>query len=238
MEISPRWQDVLRGAGLESFAKLMAFQGDWRVSHHKQRDAHKVVLPDGRAVFLKRNFSTQIKHILADIMVARRPEPLVVKEARAICLAAAAGVTTPDIIVSAQRRRWFGPHQGVLLLTELPGEPMDIWLARSDRSADALVGAGEAIARLYRAGLSWPDLLPKHVFLSADGQVGLLDLERLRESTAAPRELLKHLPRFCRQMRRCGANEQDMRSLLAGLCEGEGLDADAIRAIVLDEGDG
>jgi len=236
LEISPGWEDSLRRAGLESFAKLMALEGAQRVSHHKRRDAHRIVLDDGRAVFLKRNFRTQIKHVLADVIARRRAQPLVVKEARGIRLAAAAGATTAEIIAIAQRRRWSLPHQGVLLLSEVVGEAMDVRLGKPGHGAGALVGVGRIIAKLYRAGLSWPDLHPKHVFLSQDAKVSLVDLERLRQTPSALRELPAHLSWFCRSMRQCGANERDMRSLLEGLCQAGGLEGEAMGAIVLGEG--
>ena len=83
--------------------------------------------------------------------------------------------------------------------------------------AQALRSAGAAARKLYEAGLSWPDLLPKHLFL-ADGAAGVLDLARMRHTRRALKRFMpRQVGRFCAKLRACGADAGDVAAFLEGL---------------------
>ena len=114
------------------------------------------------------------------------------------------------------------PHQAVLLTAPLPGVPLGEYLAGCEACESrraVMAAAGDVLARLYSAGLSWPDLRAKHVFVADDGTIGLLDLERLRacRRAAPPPAAAGQVRRFCRELKDAGASDEDLASLLAPL---------------------
>jgi len=220
LEIEAEWREPLAQAGLDTFDALMRFDGGQCVSRHADRQAYRLVLPGGAVLFLKRNVSTMCKHILGDVFRLRRPQPLTVKERLAIRRVAALGIDAPGLVAWGQRRRLGLAHQGVLLMTVLAGVSLAEYLsapARGESRRRVMAAAGGTLARLYEAGLCWPDLRAKHVFVSAEGRIGLLDLERLHPSRDAGRCMDALVGRFCLELRECGATDEDLADLLAAL---------------------
>jgi len=194
MQIKPQWREPLAEAGLDSFDALMTFEAGRCFSWHKRGQAYRVELPGGRAVFLKRDARTKLKDIFGDCVRLQRPQPRTFKERWAAERLAELGIATPQIIAWGQKRRAGLPWQAVIVSTCLPGRPLDEYLASGIDPAGrraTLAAVGSVIAKLYEAGLSWPDLLPKHVFISPQREVGLIDLERMHPCRSA---LVRRMP--------------------------------------------
>ena len=221
LHIEPEWRRPLAQAGLDSFDALMAFEGGQVVSWHTRGKAFRVALPDGQVVFLKRDAFTMHKHILADLAHFRRPQPMTFKERRGNRQVGEVGIATPRVIAWGQRRRFGLPTQAVIVSTRLPGRRLDHCLAADDAQPgrrEVLTAVGSALARLYEAGLSWPDLVPKHVYVSDDGGVGVLDLARVRRCrNALVRCMPAQVRRFCHRLRQHGAAEADLDVLLQAM---------------------
>ena len=221
LQLADSWRDRLAPAGLDTFDKLIGFRDGVVVSLHKERQTYRIHLADGATVFLKRDVKTACKQILTDWLAGRRSRPLTIRERWAISLMAALGVRTAEVIGWGQRRRLGVASQGVLLTAELPGEPLDRWLGRiadGDLRSAVLTRVGGVLSVMYASGLSWPDLLAKHVFIDGEGQVGLLDLERLIE---APRALRRAMPRqvrrFCGTLSAAGATADELGVLVEAI---------------------
>lgn len=220
LHICEPWGDLLARAGLDSFDALMNTTAGDCLSSHQRGQTWRLRLPDGRTIFLKRDSFTMFKEILTDLCHGRRPEPLSLKERLGLSLAAAVGIRVPEPLAWGQRRRGGLPFRGVLVMTELAGKPLDKCLAclsDSPKRREILRAVGATVGKLYRAGLSWPDLMPKHVFIDEAGTVGLLDLERLRSTRCAMWRMSKRVRRFVRLLRDCGAEADELDAFCEGL---------------------
>ena len=220
LQIVQPWRQPLARAGLDRLDVLLG-PGDWEcVSYHKRGQTFRLVLDGGEVVFLKRDAFTMAKNILGDLVRLRRPQPQTCKERLAIQRVAALGIATPQVIAWGQRRRRHLPWQAAMLTTCLPGTPADEYLASEacpDAKRTVLQAVGWALARLYRADLSWPDLVPRHVHVSENAAVGMLDLERLRPCRNAMRRCMPpQVARFCRMLRDGGLAQDDLAALLHG----------------------
>ena len=222
LHIADDWVERLSEAGLADFDAVYGADAGEIASVHDRGWVRRVVLPSGRAVFIKVAAFTTVKQVLADVLRGRRPEPLTEKERRGLLRAASLGVTVPRPIAWGQRRRGrCRPWRGVLVTTELPGTPLSDYLASDppgDERRAALRGLGEALHTLYAARLSWPDLRVKHVHVGLPGGVGLLDLERLGPVGRGHRAAVaRERMRFGAELRAAGCDDDDARALDAGL---------------------
>ena len=200
--------------------------GDWEcVSYHTRGQTYRLVLPGGVVIFLKRDAMTMVKHVVGDLLCLRRPEPQTVKERLAMRRVAALGIATPRVIAWGQQRRMGLPWRAAMLTTCLEGTPLDEYLAGPPPPQvrrDVLTAVGCALAKMYRANLSWPDLLPRHVHVREDAPVGMLDLERLRVRRNAMRRYMpRQVARFCRALLDGGAGQEDVTVLLDA-CDPDG----------------
>jgi len=220
LHIESDWADALRQAGLDRFEALYnaPLTGPQSVRDHSRTG--RLVLEDGRALYVKCAARTSVKRIATDMLCLRRPEPISERERRGLLQAAEAGITVPRPVAWGQRRRAGLPWRGVLAMTLLPGAALDQYLAsaaNADR-ASALAATGKALRKLHEAGLNWPDLRVKHVYVDAGASVGLLDLERLKVCRGrAGRRMRRHVSRFCAELRDAGARQDELDVMLAAM---------------------
>ncbi|MHC4982261.1 MAG: lipopolysaccharide kinase InaA family protein [Planctomycetota bacterium] len=214
LHIRDDWRGRLAAAGLDSYSALMRTTAGECVSDHRRGQVWRIALPSGERLYLKRDSVAAFKEALADLLEGRRPRAFTVKERLGIERAAELGIRVPQPVAWGSRRRLFFPGRGVLVMTELAGRPLDDWLAsNTDRSSrsEVLQRVGSQVGRLYGAGLSWPDLQPKHVYIDDNASVGLLDLERLRPSGRWARRMREQVRRFTEALRG-GADEEEIRT--------------------------
>jgi len=220
LHIEADWVDALRQAGLDSFDALYEAPFAGRGHIHDRARTGRLALPDGRTLFLKCTTFTSLKQIAADALRLRRPEPGSERERRAQLRLSEAGIATPRPVAWGQRRRCGLPWRGVLAMTLLPGVALFRHLPSAGRAerAAALEATGRTLRRLYEAGLNWPDLRVKHVFIDDGPSVGLLDLERLDACrNARGRRATRHLDRFCAELRDAGADEGEVAAMLEAM---------------------
>lgn len=224
LHIEDRWGEALTAGGLDAFEALMIGEQGECVSKHDRGDTYRIELPCGEAVFLKRDRYTSLKDILIDLSHFRRPESPCTVELAGIRRVQALGIPAPEPLAWGWQRRWNLPWRAVLVTRPLPGTPLSE-LLKSDPPRKlrltAMRAAGEVAGKLYRAGLSWADLAPKHFFIPddpGDGLPGVLDLARMRP-VRCPRSfyLPKQLRRFCARLRACGGTEADEAAFLEAL---------------------
>jgi len=226
LHMAPEWANRLRAAGLDSFDALYGTERGEEAHRHDRSWTQRVELAGGEVLYLKCDVFTTFKQIVTDLLHLRRPQPLSEKERQGIERVSALGVATARPVAWGQRRRLGLPHRGVLAMTELSGGRVDDYLdARppAEQRRAVLAAVGRTLRTLYGAGLSWPDLRVKHVYVDPPGKVGLLDLERLEPRSDAPRRMPRQVRRFCRELREHGADDGDTDALLDGFGRPDGL---------------
>jgi hypothetical protein len=227
LRIAAGWQASLSAANLASYDELMGFAGGQLLSQHKGRSqVYRTTLAGGQdqeqVVFVKKALGTEKMEILRDIARFRRPGSMVHKEQAAMEAIASLGVAAPEIIAFGQRRIGCWPTQGVMVTLKLPGRPMDEIISAGDDGllAQAFGKLGLAMARVHQAGLCWPDLLPRHVYILDDGRVGFLDVERMQPPlTLAGSKQSASLRRFLSALAKVNASQAQIE--LARRCLAE-----------------
>lgn len=215
--IHPDWREAFGRSGLDSFDRMMAFSGGHVFSEHWNRDARRVTLDDGRVVYIKREIAVEWSAIANDLLHLRRSQPMTHRERIAIERVAALGIQAPRIVGHGQRRVLGMARQGFLVLLPVQGQPLDEFYksnpSESERFA-ALRATCEVMGRIDQAGLYWPDLRAKHVFVDRDGSVSLIDLERLVSQNVRNRRQIVHRWRvFLKELRAAGAGKEDFALL-------------------------
>ena len=224
LHIHPQWDDVLRRSGLNSFSAMMSACDGRRVGWHKNRcETYRLKLCCGNEVFIKRDIATERSTIANDLLHFRKSQPMTHKEYLAIESVASLGIRTQEVISHGQRRRLGLAHQGFLMTLPLAGQSLEE-LYKSGPSmterAAVLSAMCDAIARIEQAGLCWPDLRPRHVFVDGPGTIGLLDLERLApQSRHNCRRVVRCWGLFVKELKAAGAGKEDfvlLKTLMAG----------------------
>lgn len=220
LHIDENWKGALAAAGLATFDAMMSSSDGHCLSRHTRGQTYRIELADGEAIFLKRDTYTSVKDIFTDLAHFRRPQPPCLNEVRSLRLVAELGIAAPEVIAQGWRARAGVPWQAVMVMRELPGTAMHEFLRAeppaSHRCA-VMRTAGAIAAKLFRAGLAWPDMAPKHFII--DGEtVGILDLARMRR-TGMPLKLFmpRQVRRFCDRFRSRGGSEDDLRNFLDAL---------------------
>jgi len=203
IHIEPEYRELLARNGLSDFDTIMHRPCGPAASRHKDRATVCISLSDGqelRRFYLKRVYHVPFRHILADVLRCRRPEPQPIREAQAIARLESCGLGVMRAAAWGQRREWGCPRQAFLLVEEVPGrrtllEALHEWAAspadpiRRRERATAAVEFGAFVRKLHQMRLSYPDLTAKHVFLRPAGtrpgsgrwQFCLIDVERVSE---------------------------------------------------------
>jgi len=237
LHIDEQWRDALAAAGLADFDALMDWDDSKCLSWHDRGQVYRIELPDGRAAFLKRDAFTSAKWILTDLCHLRRPTEPCLHEMAMLRRVAAIGVPAPAVVAWGQRRRCGLPHRSVLVMTPLAGTPLHKLLragADEPTRRAAMQAAGRAAAMIYRAGLSWLDLVAKHFFVTLDSDdeiAGVLDLTRMRPTRSQPASYMpKQVAKFAASLRDFGGSGADLAVFLDALGYADVLDRSALLA--------
>ncbi len=237
LSIESKWQATMAAAGLDSFAALMqgaealgklAEQCQCLTTHTRSQTL-RLTLRNGQVIFLKRDFFTHLKQLAWDLLCLRRPQPLTEKERQAMMLLAGLRVRTPEIIAHGHKRRWGLAWQGVLVTAAVEGVPLSKYVpSTSDHllRRATLAAVGRQAARIYSASFSMPDFRPKHVFITDSGELCMLDVDRVRTCRYfLEAKKRRQVARFCRELQKYGADDEDRQAFLRGLDGADGLTA-------------
>ena len=185
LHIAAGWQDALAGAHLGSYDEIIGFAGGQLLSRHTGRsEVYRTTVEGGtkvQEVFVKKALGLEKAQMQRDLAGFRRPSSMLHKEKAAMDLVARMGIATSEIIAFGQRIVGHWPVQGVMVTLRLPGRPLDEIINAGDETQAGMAfgNVSRTLAGVLRAGLYWPDLLPRHVHILDDGRVGFLGLERL-----------------------------------------------------------
>lgn len=219
LHIEQQWRGILGAAGLDSLDALMRSERGKCVSWHTRGQTYRIELDGGHVIFLKRDVRTltMFKDALTDICRLARPEPPCIKEIGALGQVRELGISVPQPVAWGQRRSAGLPCQAAMVMTVLNGVSLHKIIQSDPPEADrsvAICAAARTAAKLYEAGLSWPDLAPKH-FLIENGLAGVLDLARMRKTAMPLRTYMpRQVERFLARLRGWGGGEEDVRTFL------------------------
>ncbi|NMA43666.1 MAG: hypothetical protein GX946_09840 [Oligosphaeraceae bacterium] len=185
LTILPAWQKALAAAGLDQLDALLSFADGECLSWHPRGKTSKYELPCGTRVFVKQDHFTKWKTTLRYMLRLQKPQPNTEKERQSFALVRELGITSPEVIAWGQRRRLGLPHQGVMVMLPMNGIDLPSYLERepdATKRQEAITRAEATLALLQEKQLDWrTDCKPEHFFvLENDGEIGLIDLERLR----------------------------------------------------------
>lgn len=221
-------QRLLTSNGLGGFDALWALEVGWHEAPNERRGGwsgvSRHVLPDGTAVFLKR----QDNHLCRTIRHPVRGIPTFYREYRNILRLRALRIGAVEALYYGDRQT--GDHWRAILVTRaLEGfVSLDEWNELNQESPSALrqsviAGVAQACARLHHHRLQHSCLYGKHLFVNQrptpndsrlrEDDVRFIDLEKLRKGFSRQGvsahdldQLMRHTP---------GWNEQDKERFLA-----------------------
>jgi len=223
LHVQPDHRALYDHLNLGDFRAVMAMPFGRVVSRHKDRNT--VVLPAGEGsaaqqLYLKRVYRVSFKHILEDLVRARRPRSQPLREWHAIERCRHRGIGVMQGVAWGQRSFLGIPRQAFLLVRAVPAvENLDEALQRLCRPQDDGRAAfdrrrlarelGTFLGRLHRSGLVWPDMVGKHIYLAPVTAVGscerwaffLIDVERMTTG-ATRRSRCRDLRTLARSVRR------------------------------------
>jgi len=135
--------------------------------------------------FIKRDHFTFLKEILKDLMRFNAPAQKTVKERRAFDAARQAGFIVPEVIAYGCTSRFGLPHQAAMVMLELPGTNLDAYVKEGHADClEKIAKAEETLGRLQAKGFDWPDHKPEHFIVQPNGEIALIDLERMKLAKA------------------------------------------------------
>ncbi len=222
VHVQPAAREVWDRLGLTDFDSVMAYGSGMTVSRHAQRNTSLITVgqsTDARRLYLKRVHRVPIKHVLEDLLSRRLPRPQPLREWQAIERCKERGIPAMRGLAWGQRSTLGVPRQAFILVEAVPAvECLDEALHRLARpNADARAAAdrrrlarelGAFIARVHEAGLAWPDMVGKHIYLAPRARGGrgcrwefhLIDLERMN-GRATHRTQTRDLKRLLTSLR-------------------------------------
>lgn len=201
--IEPVWRDILSQDHLDTFEALHNYRGADCCSEHSRGATWRHTLSDGRVIFIKQDYYTKLQPILRALIHFRWPETNTEREYRQMEVVRSHGFRVPEVIAHSGHSRWSPPTTGVLVEAAVPGVAVDSLLAdpsvSQEQKAAAVQKARKCLTALQDAGFDWNiDCKPEHFFYCDDGEVTILDVERLRLSrrTLSPAYRAKQHDRF------------------------------------------
>ncbi len=185
--IDPSWKAQLQEAHLDTVEAVLAFENDHCLSSHNRAAIWKGTLPNGQVFFLKKDFYTSPAPILRRLLRFHLPETNTERETRLLQNAKRLGFRVPEIIAHTQHCKWWLPDKGAMIELAVKGRPIDDIVkdptVSEEAKQDALAKARATLDKIQDAQLDWrKDCKPEHFFLCDDGEIALIDGERLYPS--------------------------------------------------------
>lgn len=198
--ILPEWKDKLTEAGLDTLDSLLNFAQGKCVSKHRRGATFRYTLADGTVIFIKRDHFTFKKEMAKDFLRLRWPAQKTVKERKAFQIAQNAGLIAPKVIAWGTSTKFGLPDKAAFISLEICGTNLDEFVRQHGRDATQkeIARAEDILCQMQQKGLDWPDHKPEHFIVMPDGEIALIDLERLqqRKSSLSAKHSAKQLKRF------------------------------------------
>jgi len=204
--IDERYRVPLAAIGLRDFRSVMDARVGIPIGTHSDRNAVRLEVElDGqmRQVYLKRTLRHPLAALLKELLTGVWPQARPIREYRVARELSRLGIPAMKAIGCGQHRRLRMPHQAFVLVEAVPARFALDQVVQVRLSEQALLSArqkrelvravGRLVRQLHDAGLRWPDLLAKHIFLDPPPgddpehtwELFLIDLERMVASRSA-----------------------------------------------------
>lgn len=181
--VDPEYREALVSSGLSGSAEIMAFAGGELFTYKgkKDRSVVRIVLPDGRPVFLKRHYPVSVECPLCSAFLRRR-KSAAEKEREAIKLFMSKGLPTTKIIAEGESFTMTEEIEGSVSLEEYVAERFRHPLDREAMVEKRRIIRALALLtrKMHKASLSHKDYYLGHIFIRpADLSFFVLDLQRV-----------------------------------------------------------
>jgi hypothetical protein len=173
MEIAKHHKE-LEQMGLSTLSSVKAFKGDLVKNHRGRRDILKITLPGagGKTLFLKRNWKPYKKDGLGSLVRRGKVWSLSRQEWENSRALAAAGISTAELVAFGEDCGPLWERFSFLITAAARGnQTLDDFL-RACRNAPERRRVFDSLAReirrMHAAGLAWPDLFARHIFIDSE----------------------------------------------------------------------
>ncbi len=181
--VHPAYRDALQSAVLSTNVEIMTYQGGELFTYEgkKDRSVVKIVLPDGRPVFLKRHYTVSEECPLCSVFLRRR-KTAAEKERAAIELFMSRGLPTAKIVAEGESFTMTEEMEGSVSLEVYVAErfkpPLDG--AAVEEKRRIIRELALLTRKMHKASLSHKDYYLGHIFIRpSDLSLYVLDLQRV-----------------------------------------------------------
>ena len=195
LEIHPDDRALLEASGLATFDALYAAGERGRFDGHRARSVSRLPLGEGPGrqvvIYLKRQWGSAAARPWRDLLRLRWPELPARREWNNVRKLLREGIATARPVAWGWSREG-GPARSLVAFRAVEGPSLAAWLAdpqaraawtpRARRAVAEMIG--RTVRQIHEAGLSFPDLYAKHLFIediaTSVPRVVLIDAHRLR----------------------------------------------------------
>ncbi len=181
--------DVLSQLGLNSLESMAGYRGDQLKDHGGWRDVLRIQARDdtGQPVtlFIKRIWKSRLKDGLKSLIRRGRVWSNARVEFENYRTLRAAGIDTAPPVAFGEDCGLFRERFSCIITEAAGGIDLDDWLTAHPNPAERrplLDALGRWVRRMHDAGLAFPDLFGRHVFITGDApdfRFALIDVTRL-----------------------------------------------------------
>ena len=175
----------LSALGLNTLQGVQQMKAELIKNMKGQRDIHRLRLPEGQILFIKRNWKAYTKDGLKSLFSRGRVHSISRREFENLNRLREAGLQTGRPVAYGEVCGFLKERFSFLVTEAAPGEPLDEFLCRETDTRERqrlLMGLADHLKKMHGAGLASPDLFARHVFVRQENgifQFALIDMARL-----------------------------------------------------------
>lgn len=168
-------ESALRALGLHTLEGAHGCRGGVLVDDHRgNRDVLRFDILDdqGRPIvlYLKRMWKANLKDGLKSLLRRGRVWSKARTEFENYLAAGARGIRTARPVACGERCSWLSECFSYIVTEAAPGLPLDEWLAThrtAPARAEMLAAVGRFVRSMHDAGIAFPDLFARHIFIDS-----------------------------------------------------------------------
>lgn len=183
--VDEEWRNILQREGMTTLEVALDYHGRKLLSEKKKSRTWLHTTEGGQDIFIKQDTSSRKRAMLRSLIRFQKPVTAVEKECAKLEQMRKLGFNVPKVIMlGAKRNRLLMPDRAVMIMLPVQGKSLDkIWTEEKDEAKrlQARRLAQGTLELLWDKGCDWgKDCKPEHFFISDEGQVSLIDVERMK----------------------------------------------------------